>query len=78
VTTVPPAVEINHPLLFGIGTALWALALAVTVVLDVTGTHQARVWVWVCAVGMVLGIAGTVYSKYSWRARRNSGRRDAD
>jgi hypothetical protein len=62
---------INHPVVFGIGTGLWAIALAVMVVLDLTGTYQARVWIWVCAVGVVLGIAATVYSKFSWRARRD-------
>ncbi|MDR1185918.1 MAG: DUF2530 domain-containing protein [Bifidobacteriaceae bacterium] len=70
-TTLPPPVVINHPVVFGIGTGLWAIALAVMVVLDLTGTYQARVWIWVCAVGVVLGIAATVYSKFSWRARRD-------
>ncbi|MDR2566125.1 MAG: hypothetical protein LBC97_08740 [Bifidobacteriaceae bacterium] len=70
-STLPPPVEINHPLLFGIGTGLWALALAVLVALDLTGVYQARVWIWVCGVGVVLGIAGVVYSKHSWRARRD-------
>jgi hypothetical protein len=70
VTILPPPVVINHPLLFGIGTALWAIALTVMVILDLTGLYQARVWIWVCAVGVVLGIAAIVYSKFSWRSRR--------
>ncbi|MDR2373670.1 MAG: hypothetical protein LBD77_06145 [Bifidobacteriaceae bacterium] len=68
---MPPPVTINYPLMFGIGTGLWAVALAVIVILDLTGVYQARVWIWVCAVGTLLGVAGTVYSKFSWRARQN-------
>jgi hypothetical protein len=68
---MPPPVEINHPLLFGIGAGLWAAALVVIVVLDLAGLYQARVWIWVCAVGVLLGVVAIIYSKVSWRARRN-------
>jgi hypothetical protein len=67
---LPPPVVINHPLLFGIVTGLWAVALGVIVVLDLAGVYQARVWILVCAVGVLLGIAGIIYTKFSWRARR--------
>jgi hypothetical protein len=64
-------VEINHPLLFGIGTGLWALALVALVALDLFGVYRAGSWIWVCAVGVVLGTAGVIYSRHSWRARRD-------
>jgi hypothetical protein len=71
---LPPPVQIDYPVLFGIGTGLWGVALVTLVTLDLTGAYQARVWIWVCAVGMILGIAAIIYSKFSWRARRNEAR----
>jgi polyferredoxin len=63
-------VVINHPLLFAVGTALWSIALLVVVTLDLMGMYRARVWIAVCAVGIVLGVTGIIYTKFSWRARR--------
>jgi polyferredoxin len=68
--TTPPPVVINHPLLFAIGTGLWAIALALVVALDLMGMYRARVWIAVCAVGVFLGLVAVVYTKFSWRARR--------
>jgi hypothetical protein len=78
VTPVPPSVEINHALLFSIGTGLWGIALAVMVVLDLAGIYQARVWIWVCGAGLILGIAAIIYSKFSWRARQPSAQINRD
>jgi hypothetical protein len=66
---VPPPVVINYPVLFSIGTGGWAAALITMVTLDLTDTYRARVWIWVCAVGVLLGVVGIVYTKVSWRAR---------
>jgi hypothetical protein len=66
---VPKAVVINHPLLFGVGTVGWFVAFALMVTLDLTGVYTARVWIAVCAVGVLLGLAATLYTKFSWRAR---------
>jgi hypothetical protein len=70
-STIPPPVVINHPLLFAIGTGLWTAALAVVVALDLMGIYRARVWIAVCAVGVILGLVSVVYTKFSWRARRS-------
>ncbi|MDR1118811.1 MAG: hypothetical protein LBL01_05890 [Bifidobacteriaceae bacterium] len=67
---LPPPVVINYPVLFGIGTGAWAVALATMVTLDLAGMYRARVWIWVCAVGVLLGVVAIVYTKVSWRTRR--------
>jgi hypothetical protein len=56
-------------LLFWVGTGLWFTALLVMVALDLLGVYQARVWITVCAVGTLLGIAALFYVRFSWRAR---------
>ncbi|MDR1825204.1 MAG: DUF2530 domain-containing protein [Bifidobacteriaceae bacterium] len=65
----PPPVTINHPLLFAIGTGLWAVALAVVAVLQATGAMDRPEWIWVCVTGLVLGVTGIIYSRHSWRAK---------
>ncbi|MCL2804052.1 MAG: DUF2530 domain-containing protein [Micrococcales bacterium] len=65
----PPPVQINHPLLFGLGTGLWALALAVLAILYWGFDQPVGRWLWVCLVGLVLGVVGVIYSRHSWRAK---------
>jgi hypothetical protein len=67
---VPAPVVINHPLLFAIGTGGWFIALLMMVALDLMGMYSARIWIAVCAVGVVLGLMATIYAKFSWRTRR--------
>jgi prepilin signal peptidase PulO-like enzyme (type II secretory pathway) len=67
---LPPPVVINHPLLFAVGTGAWGIALMLMVALDLMGMYRARVWIAVCAVGVVLGVIAIVYTKFSWRTRR--------
>jgi hypothetical protein len=66
----PPKVVINHPLVFGIGTGLWAVALVVLALAYAGGHHDLARWVWVAGVGTALGIVGTLYARYGWRARQ--------
>jgi Protein of unknown function (DUF2530) len=62
--SAPPPVAIDLRRVMLLGTAVWAMALAVTLVLALL---DALVWdpVWVCATGTVLGVVGA-----DW-ARRN-------
>jgi hypothetical protein len=62
-------VVINYPVLFALGTGAWFMALALMTTLDLMGWYRARVWIAVCAVGVVLGVCGIVYTKFSWRAK---------
>jgi hypothetical protein len=76
VSQTPPPVQINHPLLFSICTALWGVALIVMVILEAAGIYPVRVWIVVCVVGFLLGILAIIYSKSSWRTRLNPDRPD--
>ncbi|ASR56434.1 DUF2530 domain-containing protein [Cellulomonas sp. CW35] len=60
----PPPVEVDLARVTVVGSALWLLALVVTVVLALVGTTG---WtpVAVCATGLALGGLG-----YRWAARR--------
>jgi hypothetical protein len=52
---------------FAIGTALWAVAGAVLFTLQALDVDDAGDRLWVCAVGVVLGLAGIIYTGRSWR-----------
>ena len=60
----PPPVEVDLARVTVVGSALWLLALVVTVVLALVGTTE---WtpVAVCVTGLALGGLG-----YRWAARR--------
>jgi len=69
VPNAPAPVKINHPLLFAVGTGLWAAALvALAIAFWGFGQPVGR-WVWVCVVGTALGVVAMVYVRHSWRAR---------
>ena len=60
----PPPLETNDGLVVGIGTALWAIALVVLLVLRVTQTTEVRDW-WLgmCGYGIALGLFGVRYCR---------------
>jgi hypothetical protein len=59
----------KHVTLFAIGTGLWAVALAVLLILDAFHVHDAGNWTFVCIVAIALGVVAILYSRTSWRAR---------
>lgn len=65
--TPPPPVDVDLARVMLVGTAVWAVAFVVALVLALTGEAS---WMpaWVCAAGMVLGLLGA-----GW-ARRNTAR----
>ncbi|MDR1799517.1 MAG: DUF2530 domain-containing protein [Bifidobacteriaceae bacterium] len=70
-SATPPKVSLNHPLLFAIGTAMWLLALGVLAALQATGHLDRPEWLWICGVGVALGVVGVIYSRHSWRAKND-------
>lgn len=70
----PPAWETDDFPVVAAGTALWAVALVVLVVLDLAGaTEVHRWWLAMCCCGVALGLAGIRYI----RRRRTAVRRRA-
>ena len=60
----PPPLETDDVTVVAIGTALWALGLAVLLVLRAAGVDGVRDW-WLamCACGVVLGLYGVHYCR---------------
>ena len=60
--TPPPPVPVDFARVMRIGTLVWVAALVVTVVLAATGSIA---WdaVWVCGVGVVLGLLGLRWAR---------------
>ena len=58
----PPPVQVDFVRVMTVGTLVWAAAVAVTLVLAVTGTTD---WlpVAVCAAGALLGLVGIDWAK---------------
>jgi hypothetical protein len=54
----PPPLETNDVAIVAGGTALWAVALVVVVVLRLTGQDVHGWWIWMCASGTALGLLG--------------------
>ena len=62
----PAPLESNDVAIVAGGTALWALALVVLLVLKVSGTEVHSWWLVMCAEGALLGLVGV---RYCWRRR---------
>ena len=71
-STLEP-VEIDLRLVFGIGMALWAVALVVMVVVQATGTTTGR-GIPVCATGIALGALGVLWEQRRRRRSSSSAR----
>jgi hypothetical protein len=54
----PPPLETNDVVLVAVGTAGWALALVVLLLLDAVGKDIHGWWLWMCAAGIGLGLVG--------------------
>ena len=57
----PPPLETNDVALVAAGTALWAVALVVLVVLKLAGTQVHGWWLVMCGEGALLGLVGVRY-----------------
>jgi len=73
----PPPLEANDPLVTVTGTAGWALALIVLLIIRGSLPADARWWIWTCATGLVMGLFGLWYVPRFKRARARAAARRA-
>lgn len=70
---VPPALEGSDRLIAVVGTAVWAVALIVLVLLRDHLAPSHHWWIWTCAVGVGLGLFGIVSIARIKRSRVRGG-----
>ena len=73
----PPPLEANDQLVTVTGTAGWALALIVLLIIRGSLPADARWWIWTCAAGLVMGLFGLWYVPRFKRARARAAARRA-
>ena len=73
----PPPLEANDPLVTAAGTAGWAVALVVLLVLRDQIPPAERWWIWTCVAGVVMGLFAWWYVPRLKRARARSAARRA-
>jgi len=73
----PPPLEANDRLVTITGTAGWALALIVLLIVRGSLPADARWWIWTCATGLVMGLFGLWYVPRFKRARARAAARRA-
>jgi hypothetical protein len=71
----PPPLEANDQLVAAVGTAAWAVALIVMLVLRDSVPAGQRWWLWTCVAGLCLGIFGLWYVPRMKRARARAAAR---
>ncbi|GEM_PF-526117 len=65
----PPPLEANDKLVTAVGTAGWAVALAVLLILRGSLPAGDRWWIWTCACGLAMGLFALWYVPRLKRAR---------
>jgi len=73
----PPSLEANDRLVTVVGTAGWALALVVLLIVRDTLPADARWWIWTCATGVAMGLFALWYVPRLKRARTRAAARRA-
>ena len=73
----PPPLEANDRLVTAVGTAAWAVALIVVLVLRDSLPAAERWWLWTCVAGLCMGIFGLWYVPRMKRARARAAERRA-
>jgi hypothetical protein len=71
----PPPLEGNDQRGTAIGTAAWAVALVVLLILREQIPADERWWIWVCATGLVMGLFGLWYVPRLKRSRARAAER---
>jgi Protein of unknown function (DUF2530) len=74
----PPPLEGNDQLVTAAGTAAWAIALVVLLIVRDRLPADARWWIWTCVSGLVLGLFGLWYVPRLKRARAKAALRARD
>ena len=75
--SAPPPLEANDQLVTAVGTAGWALALIVLLIVRGSLPADARWWIWTCAAGLGMGLFGLWYVPRLKRARARAAERRA-
>jgi Protein of unknown function (DUF2530) len=57
----PPPLEANDQLVTGVGTAGWAIALVVLLIVRASLPAGDRWWIWTCACGVAMGLFALWY-----------------
>jgi len=73
----PPPLEANDRLVTVAGTAGWALALVVLLIVRDSLPADARWWIWTCATGVAMGLFALWYVPRLKRARARAAARRA-
>ena len=73
----PPPLEANDQLVTVTGTAGWALALIVLLIVRGSLPADDRWWIWTCATGLAMGLFGLWYVPRFKRARARAAARRA-
>ena len=73
----PPPLEANDRLVTLTGTAGWAVALIVLLIIRGSLPSDARWWLWTCATGLAMGLFGLWYVPRFKRARARAAARRA-
>ena len=74
----PPPLEGNDQLVTGVGTAAWAIALVVLLIVREHLPADARWWIWTCVAGLGFGLFGLWYVPRLKRARAKAALRARD
>ena len=73
----PPPLEADDQLVTVVGTAGWALALVVLLIVRGSLPAGARWWIWTCATGVAMGLFALWYVPRLKRARARAAARRA-
>jgi hypothetical protein len=74
----PPPLEANDQLVAGVGTAAWAIALVVLLIVRDSLPASARWWIWTCLAGVALGLFALWYVPRLKRSRAMAAARMRD
>ena len=73
----PPPLEANDRLVTIVGTAGWALALIVLLIIHGSLPADIRWWIWTCATGLAMGLFALWYVPRFKRSRARAAARRA-
>jgi type VI protein secretion system component VasK len=73
----PPPLEANDQMVTVVGTAAWAVALVVLLIVRDSLPAGQRWWIWTCACGLVMGLFALWYVPRLKRARARAAARRA-
>ena len=73
----PPPLEANDQVVIWVGTAAWAVALVVLLIIRDSLPADQRWWIWTCACGVAFGIFASWYVPRLKRGRAQAAARRA-